>query len=77
LALLKGMVGTVRRVSNEDTNLFVMKSIQKANMVKERVQRECEINMKIAHTHITRVLEIYETADEVILIMDQYVSPSL
>ena len=52
-----------------------MKSIVKANMVKERVLRECEINCKISHPNITRVYEIYESSDEVILIMDQYVLP--
>jgi serine/threonine protein kinase len=70
LAALKGVVGTVRRQTGDTTKLYVMKSIMKSNMVKERVQRECEINMKIYHTNVTRVLEIHETADEVILIMD-------
>lgn len=64
------MVGTVRKKESPDGQLYVMKSITKKNMVKERVQRECEINMKISHGNITRVHEIYETPDEVFLIMD-------
>lgn len=39
-------------------------------MVKERVKRECNINFKIRHQNITRVHEIFESDEEVILIMD-------
>lgn len=69
---LKGMVGTVRKKSGDDKRLYVMKSIQKKHMVLDRVRRECEINMKIVHPNVTRVFEIYESAEEVILIMEQY-----
>ena len=72
MAKLKGLVATARRLTDDSNKLFVMKSIMKAHMVKERVRRECEINKKISHTNIVKVLEIYESDTEVILVMDQY-----
>lgn len=67
---LKGMVSTGYKKDDPSHKLFVVKSIFKRNMVKERVKRECNINFKIRHPNITRVHEIFETEDEVILIMD-------
>lgn len=67
---LKGTVSTARKMQSEDTKLYVVKSIFKANMVRERVKRECDINFQIRHRNITHVHEVFETDTEVILIMD-------
>lgn len=70
MAELRGTVSTAHKIDDADKKLFVVKSVFKANMVKERVKRECNINFKIRHQNITRVHEIFETDEEVILIMD-------
>ena len=54
---------------------YAIKIIDKSKLVdnvllQERVKRECDINMRISHPHIARVFEIYESAEDVCLIVE-------
>lgn len=83
LNINRGGYSSVVLASHKTTQQkYAIKIIDKAEligneMLDARVRRECDINLQISHLNIAKVYEIYESPEDICLVMELYVSLSV